>query len=255
MMGRTTAEFPLGYARLAGALYLVIIVFGISSEVIVRSGLIAWGDPAATARNILASPGAFRLGFLADSVMLLCDVALAVLLFALLKPVNATLALVAMAFRLTQTAVLALNLLNYHAAFLLLTGAGYASAFDPEQIQSLAYLFLDLHSHGYDLGLLLFGVHCLVLGFLIARSHYLPKFLGVLIMAGGLVYLFGSYTHFLAPGYASTIAPIYVVPLVAELGLCLWLLVKGVDLSKWRLSVAESMTDSNTSGGPERCRD
>ncbi len=255
MRGRTITNSPLGYARMAGVLYLVIIVFGISSEVIVRSGLIAWGDPAATAESILASLGMFRLGFLADSVMLLCDVALAVLLFVLLKPVNATLALVAMAFRLTQTAVLALNLLNYYAAFLLLTGAGYASAFDPAQIQSLAYLFVDLHRNGYDLGLLLFGVHCLLLGYLIARSHFLPKFLGVLIMAGGLVYLFGSYTRFVAPGYAATLAPTYVVPLIAELALCLRLLVRGVDVERWREAAAGSMADSPSAGGRQHCRD
>jgi hypothetical protein len=231
---------PQAHARVAGVLYMVIIVLGLSAELFVRSGLIVWGDAAATAANISASPGAFRLGFLADSVMAICDVALAVLLFVLLKPVNATLALLAMVFRLTQTAVLALNLLNYYAALLLLEGKGFAAAFDPAQLQSLSYLFLDLHAHGYDLGLLLFGVHCLLLGYLIIRARYFPKTIGIMIAAGGLVYLLGSYAHFLAPGYGSALVPLYAVPLVAELSLCLWLLFKGVDLEQWRVEAAGS---------------
>ncbi|MEJ2482119.1 MAG: DUF4386 domain-containing protein [Gemmatimonadota bacterium] len=232
--GPTGAFSPRAYARVAGALYLVIIAFGIFSEVIVRSGLIVWGDPATTAENIRASTALFRLGFVADSVMLLCDVTVAVLLFVLLKPVDSTLSRIAMAFRLTQTAVVALNLLNYHAALLLLGGTGTASGIDTALLPSLAYLFLDLHRHGYDLGLLLFGIHCLLLGYLVYRSTFLPKTLGVLVMAGGLVYLTGSYLRFLAPGHVSTFVPIYAVPLVAEVALSLWLLFRGIDVEKWR---------------------
>ncbi|MCL7981117.1 MAG: DUF4386 domain-containing protein [marine benthic group bacterium] len=235
-----TENSPIVYARVAGALYLVIIILGLSSELLVRGGLIVWGDAAATAASISASPGVFRLGFVADSVMVICDVALAVLMFALLKPVNATLALIAMVFRLTQTAVLALNLLNYYAALLLLEGTGFAAAFDPAQLQSLSYLFLDLHAHGYDLGLLLFGVHCLLLGYLIIRARYFPKAIGIMVAAGGLVYLLGSFARFLAPGYGSALVPLYTVPLVAELSLCLWLLFRGVDLEQWRAVAAGS---------------
>jgi hypothetical protein len=234
MTDRTEQPSPRIYARIAGILYLLIIVLGISSEAFIRSGLIVQGDAAATAGNIMASHGLFRVAFLADSIMFLCDVGLAVLLFILLKPVSKTLALAALVFRLTQTAVIALNLLNYYAASLLLNGAGYASAFEPGQVQSLSYLFLDLHGHGYDLGLILFGVHCLILGYLILKSFYIPKALGILMMAGGVAYLVGSYTRFLFPGYMAAVSPIYVVAFVAELALCLWLLVKGVNPERWR---------------------
>lgn len=233
MAGHEARISPMLCARIAGGLYLVIIVFGISSEALIRSGLLVPADAAATASNIMASPGLFRLGFLADSVMFMCDVALAVLLFVLLRPVNKTVALVALCFRLTQTAVIALNLLNYYAAMMLLEGAGYASAFEPGQVHALTYLFLDLHGHGYDLGLILFGGHCVILGYLIVKSLFIPKALGILMMAGGVTYLVGSYTRFLFPDYVSTLSPIYVVALVSELALCLWLLVKGVNPERW----------------------
>ena len=235
---RPTESSPLLYARVAGALYLVIIVCDIFGEVFVRSGLIVPEDSVATASNIMASEGLFRVGFLGDSIMCLSDVALAVLLYVLLKPVNKTVALIAMCFRLTQTAVLALNLLNYYAAILLLNDTVYALEFDLSQRASLSYLFLDLHKHGYDLGLLLFGVHCLLLGYLIVRSGYLPKTLGILTIGASGAYLIGSFTRFLFPHFVPVVAPIYIVALVAEVSLCLWLLVKGVNIQLWKKKVA-----------------
>lgn len=219
---------PLLYARTAGLLYLIIIVFGISSEVFVRSSLIVEGDPTATASNILASESLFRLGFAADSIMLLCDVAIAVLFYVLFKPVSKTLALTAAAFRLTQASVLGLNLLNYYAALLLLSGAGFRDDFDVGQLHALAMLFLEMHGHGYDLGLLFFGLSNLILGYLVVKAVYFPKLLGYGLMAAGAVYLVGSFTRFLFPAYIPMIVPLYLVPLIAELSFCLWLLVRGV---------------------------
>jgi hypothetical protein len=216
------------YARAAGLLYLIIIVFGIFSEVFVRSSLIVAGDATATAHNILESEALFRIGFAADAIMLLSDVAIAVLLYVLLRPVNKTLALAAAAFRLTQAAVLGFNLLNYYGALLLLTGTDYAAAFDADQLHTQAMLFLDLHSHGYDLGLLFFGISNLILGYLVIKSTDYPGVLGYGLIAAAAVYLAGSLTRFLLPDYVSFIEPIYIVPLVAELSFCLWLLVRGV---------------------------
>lgn len=232
MTDREAQFSPLTAARIIGGLYLLIILFGIASEAVVRQSLIVQGDVAVTASNILASQGLFRFSFLADSIMLLSDVAVAVLFYLLLRPVNKTLALVTVAFRLTQTAVLALNLLNQHAALLVLTSADYA-AFDTATRNTLAYLMLDRHAHGYDLGLLFFGVHCLLLGYLIAKSTFFPKALGVLVMAAALPYLIGSYVHFLLPEFVGSVAPIYLVALVAEGSLCGWLLTKGVNVKRW----------------------
>jgi hypothetical protein len=215
-------------ARMAGILYLIIIASGIFSEVVIRSNLIVAGDASATAANILSSQTSFRVGFAADAIMLLSDVAIAVLLYQLLKPVSKTLSLLAAVFRLTQAAILGFNLLNYYAPMLLLTGGGYMSPFDAKQQHSLALFFLELHGYGYDLGLLFFGVSNLILGYLIIRSDYLPVILGYGLQAAGLVYLAGSFTRFLSPGLVSLIEPAYIIPLIAELSFCLWLLAKGV---------------------------
>jgi hypothetical protein len=224
---------PQLYARVAGVLYLIIIVFGIFGEMFVRSSLVVPGDAAATASNITAAPGLFRVGFFADSIMFLSDVALAVLLYVLLKPVSKVVALTAMCFRLTQTAVLALNLIHYHAAMLLLADSGYSATFGSERLNALASFFLDMHAHGYDLGLLLFGLHCFLLGYLVFKSRYLPRVLGVLLVAAAFTYLIGSYTRFFFPAYVKAVAPIYIVAIISEVSLCLWLLVKGVNLQVW----------------------
>ena len=233
MTNRTIEASPLFYARVAGCLYLVIIISGIFGEMFVRSGLIVPGDATTTANNIIASQGLFRVGFFADSIMFLSDIALAVLLYVLLKPVSKVAALVAMCFRLAQTAVLALNLLHYHAAILLLNGTGYSAAFGMKQLNALTSFFLDMHGHGYDLGLLLFGLHCLLLGYLVFKSRYFPRVLGVLLVAAGITYLIGSYTRFLFPNYVTAVSPIYVVAIVSEVSLCLWLLIKGVKMQQW----------------------
>jgi hypothetical protein len=216
------------HARSAGLLYLVIIACGIFSEAFIRAHLIVPGDAGITAGNILAAPGLFRTGFAADSVMLLCDVAIAVLFYVLLRPVSRTLAMLAAAFRLTQAAILGFNLLNYYAALLLLSGVEYASALETGQLQAQAMLHLQLHSHGYDLGLIFFGLSNFFLGYLISRSGYIPALLGYGLIAAGIVYLTGSYVRFLAPDFHEQVAPLYIIPLLAELGLCLWLMIKGV---------------------------
>lgn len=232
MNTRSIDATPVVWARVAGALYLVIIVCGLFGEIGVRSALVVQGDPSATARNILAADGLYRAGFVADTLMFLSDGVLAVLLFLILRPVHRVLALVALCFRLLQSAVIAVNLLNYHAALLVLEG-GDRLALGASERASLASLFLDLHSHGYDLGLIPFGIHCLLLGYLIAVSGYLPKMLGYLSVAAGVTYLIGSYTRFLLPNLVEAVSPIYLVAIVSELSLCLWLLVKGVDAVRW----------------------
>ncbi len=219
---------PLIYVRAAGVLYLIIIVCGIFSEAYVRASLVVAGDPASTAANILASPTLFRIGFAADALMLLSDVAIAVLFYLLLRPVSNLLALMAAAFRLTQAGVLGFNLLNYYAALLLFGGEVYTEALGTEQARTLAMLFLEMHSHGYDLGLLFFGVSCLILGYLLVKSDYFPSILGYGLMAAAVVYLTGSLTRFFFPDYLPLITPAYLVPLIAELAFCLWLLVRGV---------------------------
>jgi hypothetical protein len=214
-------------ARIAGLLYLVIIACGIFSEVYVRSRLIVPGDAAATAANILASAKLFQMGFVADSIMFLSDVAIAILLYALLKAVNHTLALMAAAFRLAQAAILGANLLNYHAAFLLLDGGRYGYPGAGDQHRTLMMVFLDLHKHGYDLGLLFFAASNLILGYLIIKSNLFPSIFGYALQISAVVYLAGGYCRFVFPQYLDLLQPAYFIPFVAESSFCLWLLIKG----------------------------
>ncbi|WP_319379782.1 DUF4386 domain-containing protein [Thiomicrorhabdus sp.] len=223
------SEFPSRYlARFAGFLYLIIILFGISSEVFIRSSLIDFSNPAVTAANLTESVSLFKLGFAADMIMVLCDVALAVLLFVLLKPVSRTLLLVAMVFRLLQASILGMNLLNYAAAALILQGVVYIETLGPAQLNALALLFLDLHRYGYDLGLVFFAVSNLIIGYLLVKARYFPAFLGYGLIAAALVYFSGSCVRFLFPESLSLIEPFYLIPLLAESAFCLWLLIKGV---------------------------
>lgn len=231
MNTRNTTEPPgehfFRLARISGLLYLVIITCGIGAEVFVRSPLIVDGDAPVTAGNILASATLYKLGFAADVLMLLADVAIAVTLFLLFKPVNAAVSTLAMAFRLTQAAVLAFNLLHYHAASLLLENQGLLSV--PRiHLQEYASLFLVLHSHGYDLGLLFFGPSTLAMGYLVLRCPVFPRFIGIMLLASGIVYLVGSMTRFLAPEINGILQPAYLVPVVGELSFGIYLVVLGL---------------------------
>lgn len=220
---------PVGTARIAGLLYLVIIAAGIWSEAFVRSSLVVPGDAATTAANVLANEGLFRLSFAADSIMTMSDVALAVLLYVLLKPVSQTLALMAMAFRLIQAAILGMNLLNQYAVLLILNGAG----FDSSHLEALALLSLETQRHGYDLGLIFFGINSLLVGYLLIKADYLPVAIGALMAAAGVVHLMGSYLLFLAPAAAEVFAYAYVVPVIAELSFAAYLLIRGFNAPRW----------------------
>ncbi|MDZ8119502.1 DUF4386 domain-containing protein [Pontiella agarivorans] len=215
-------------ARLAGLLYLVIIVCGIFAEAGVRMRLIEFGDPTLTAANIRASDMLFRAGFAADTIMLFCDVAIAILFYTLLKSTGKTLALTATAFRLVQAAILGAGLLHCLGALLLLDESGYGSLFAEQQSQALALLLLDLHGHGYDLGLLFFAVSNFILGYLLIKSRLFPAFLGYGLQAAAAVYLVGGYIRFLLPDFLPFVQVFYVIPLIAELSFGLWLFIRGV---------------------------
>ncbi|UFS63265.1 DUF4386 domain-containing protein [Sulfurimonas sp. HSL-3221] len=214
-----------GFARLAGAAWLVVILTGITAEFFLRMPLIVPGDAAATATNILGAEGLFRLSIAADIVMLLFDVTAAVALYLLFSPVNRLLALLATAFRLLMGAVLAANLTALTSLLSILHGTDAAP---PSIVQQL----LDTHASGYAIGLVFFGLHCFILGGLIVKSRYLPRLLGGLLMVASLGYLIDSFAQLLlpqgAPFLAVTAEALIALALLAELSLSLWLLAKGV---------------------------
>lgn len=231
----STELSPQRYARVGGALYLFIIVAALFGEAFVRGRLIVWGDAAATAANILGAETLFRLGLAGEMLTCVCDVALSVILYVLLKPAGRVLALLAAAFRLTFVAIYGVAKLFEVAALVALGSAGDLAAFDPQQLHALAYLSLRVHSYGYGVSLLFFGVCCVLFGCLIHRSGYIPRVIGVLLVVGGAGYVIFSLTQILSPALAARVLfPWIILPaFVAELALCLWLLVKGVDAKKW----------------------
>lgn len=224
---------PKRAARLGGFLYLVIIAAGFFSEGYVRGNLIVAGNAAATAHNILGSQLLYRLGGAAEFVTLSCDIAVALILYMLLRPVNRDLALLAAFFRLVFTAVYATLSLTHFAPLLLLSSAG--AAFTPAQLQAMSVFALKLHNLGYNVSLVFFGFHCLLIGWLIARSGLLPRAIGGLLAIAGACYLVNSFAGVTVPGFASMLFPWILLPgFVAELCLALWLLIFGFSEARWR---------------------
>lgn len=222
-------------ARIGGILYLLIIGTGVFGELFVRNKLIVSADPTATANNIIASPLIWRIGILGDLVMHILDVPLMVVFYILLRPVNRSFVLVAVLFASVQTAVLVATKLNLLQASFFLDQADYLKAFQPEQLRVLTYLAIKSDGYGFAVGLIFFGFACLVLGYLIFKSGYLPKLIGVLIQVAGICYITNSTALILAPKFANFLAPgILLPPFVAETSFCLWLIVKGVNVGKWR---------------------
>lgn len=219
---------PKQIARIAGVLYLSAIVWAFAG-MFVNSSLIVPGDAATTAGNIIASEGLFRIGFMSDLFMILSFIFLPLVLYKLLKPVNKTHALLMVLLILISVPIAWLNMLNRFAALILLSDAGYLTIFAVDQLHALAMFFLDMHSYGYSINKLFFGLWLLPLGFLVLKSGYFPKILGVLLVIACFGYLVDFFTIFLFPDYAVKISPIVLAPAaIAELSLCLWLLLKGV---------------------------
>lgn len=228
VVARQPLADPNRYARIAGALYLVIIVAGIAGPMLTREALVVPHDAVATARNIAASPELWRVGISLDLVAQLCDVPVMLILFLLLSPVNRTLALMALFYNVVQTSVLVANQLTLVAAQLL----------SPDQ-PALAGVALQTYSSGESIGLLFFGFTCILEGNLIRHSRYLPWVLGVGMQVAGVAYVTNTVLLLLAPDVASIVVLIPTV--LAESALALWLVVRGVDRPQFdRVSAARS---------------
>jgi hypothetical protein len=201
----------------------------------VRGTLVVHGDPIATAARIMASPTLWRAGIALDLLMHVCDVFVMWALYLLLRPVSRNLALLNLLLNLIQTAVLVANKVILLMPLFLLGGADYLKAFDPAQLQAWSYLAIKLHDYGFGIGLIFFGCVCLVEGYLIRKSRYLPRLIGVLMQIAGACYLINSFALLLAPNLAARLFPAILMPcFVAELSLALWLLIKGVNMAEWR---------------------
>lgn len=222
-MTTATEKTTIKNARLTGLLYLIIIICGLFTEMFVRGTMVIQGDALTTVNNIKAGEGMFRLGFVSDLIMVIADIGVAVLFYILLKPVNKSLSILAAIFRLVQATIIAINLINHFAVILLINET------NAELVQAQTMFYLDLHTYGYLISGVFFGLSCLVLGHLFSKSTLFPKILGYLIAIGGAAYLIDCFTNFLAPQYADiTEIAVVFTAVIAELATCLWLLIKGV---------------------------
>jgi hypothetical protein len=234
---RTRATSVQAYARTAGVLFLISFVAGGFGEAYVPSQLIVSADAAATAKNIIASDWLFRMSFAAYLVEAVCDIALALIFYVLLRPAGRNLALLAAFFGLLGTATFAASEFFYFAVpTLLLGGAGYLKTFSPDQINTLTLLSLKLFGYSGAMFMVFYGIGWVLRGYLIFLSGYLPKFLGLLMMLVGLAFVTRSFALVLAPEYATGNLLLLIMP--GGFLLALWLLARGVDVAKWEEKAA-----------------
>src|SRR5919202_6085800 len=225
---------PPQLARIAGALYLINIHGGAFAIGFVPAMLVVSGDAAATAHNIQAHELLYRLGLAAHVLVTTTNVPLAVIFYELFRVVNARLALLDACFILVATAIEAAGLLNQSAPLALLGSGPYASALPATQLQVLAYMSVDLSGIGYSIHTVFFGFDIMCMVYLVLRSRFVPRAIGVLLAIDGLAYLVYSFANLVAPGFAAQLVPRIQLPaLFGEGSLCLWLLVVGVDIERW----------------------
>lgn len=220
-------------SKIAGLLYLIVIGTGLFAEVFVRQALRVSNDAMATAQKIKASEMLYRLGFVADLSNFVIGIPCVLIIYIIFRSVNKQVAQLALIFVIIQTAVIAVNLLNQISALLFLGNDLYLSSFSPEQLASLSLHSLNLQAQGYGIGLVFFGFYCLLIGFLIYKSRFVSRFIGILYFITGLAYLFNSFSLFLFPNLSGTLFPYFALPaFIGEITFCLWLIIKGVDEKK-----------------------
>jgi hypothetical protein len=219
-------------ARAAGLLYLMVMASGVFANLYVRSTLILPGDATATATSILASEALFRLGFVGELVHMTSFFFLTLALYLLFRPVDKALASLLVLFALVAVPIEMLNSLNNLAALLLFEGADYLSAIPVDQLNAQAMFFLDLQDHGYFIAQVFTGLWMLPLGYLVLKSGFFPKILGILLIIGCFGQLVGSLQSFLLPSLEVITYPGLVASILAELSFTLWLLIKGASVQR-----------------------
>ena len=235
VMEQTRGASPRQLARIAGALYLINIVLGAFATAIVPAIVVVSGDAAATAHNIQTHELLYRLGLVAHLVVTVTNVPLALIFYELFKVVNRRLALLDAFFILVATAIEAAGLLNEFAPLVLLGSGPSTSALPAAQLQALAYLPTVLSGIHYSIHTVFFGFDIIIFAYLVLRSTFLPRAISVLLAIDGLAYLVYSFTNLLAPGFAAQLVPWIQLPaLIGEGSLCLWLLLVGVDVERWK---------------------
>ena len=211
-------------AIVAGLGLLIMTIFYVFADFFVFQNLIVPGDATTTANNIVASEMLFRTGICSFLIVLICDVVVAWALYIFLKPVNKSLSLLTAWLRLVYAAMLGIALLNLVIVLILLSGANYLAVFETDQLHAQVLLFLNAFNDVWAIGLIVFGFHLFILGYLVFKSDYIPRILGVLLIVAGLGYLIDYFGKLLFPNFDAAIS---LVVGWGELLFMFWLLLKG----------------------------
>ena len=218
-------------ARTAGALYLVLAAAGGFSQLYVRSSVSVPGDARATAANVVEHAMLMRMGLITDLLNITLFLLVALVMYAILKPVNDRVALAMVALNAVAVAVMSLNMLNHLGALLVATESGYTTGLGSESVAALVMLLLDMHGHGYLVAQIFFGLWLLPLGYLVYASGYFPKPLGIMLMVGSAGYIADVVVALLSPGFESSLSLFLAMPSgIAEISFLLWLLAKGAQI-------------------------
>lgn len=221
----------LYYARITGFSLLLMAVIALFANFFVFESLIVPGNAAVTVENLLANDLLFRFGIAGFIIVLLLDVVVSWSLYILLRQVNKHLALLAAGFRLVFTAIFAAAMFNFLSVLQLIGGEMYLATMETSQLQAQVMLLIDAFNNGWLIGLVFFGFHLLLVGYLVFKSDFMPKIIGVLVMLAGLGYLIDNFAQVLLSNYidyAMLFLLIVVIPgVIGEVTLAIWLLVKG----------------------------
>jgi hypothetical protein len=226
---------PVALARIAGIASLIGIAFGAFDIGHIRGALIAAGDPATTAQNILAHETLYRAGFTGHIVELLCNVVGEVIYFYLLWRVNLIVAAIALFCGFVGIAVEGLDMLNSYLPLKIGSESGALGAFNAEQRQALAYFSLQLQDAGLLISFVFYGTDELLSGYLLFKSRFLPRIIGILLGISGLCYLSNSLLTFAAPALDAKVYPAILYGCFpGEFLSSLWMATVGLNAARWR---------------------
>jgi hypothetical protein len=229
---------PSTRGRILAALYLFVIIAGITAQAFISDRLVVGNDAARTAANILANKSLYRLGYTIFMLEMVAQVGVSALFYDLLKPVNKSLARISAIIGLTGCGIKTMARLFYYVPLILLGGASYLSAIQPAQLEALSLAFIKINGQGAAIGIIFFGFEALLRGGLVFKSGFLPRFLGVLSLIGGL----GWLTFLWPPLGSQALLGVALFALAGVIATSGWLFIRGVDDVRWRERAALAAT-------------
>jgi hypothetical protein len=220
---------PSTRGRILAALYLLVIIGGITAQTFIADRLVVRDDAARTAANILANTSLYRLGFTIFMLEMIAQVGVSTLFYDLMKPVNRSVARVALVIGLTGCGIKTMARLFYYAPLILLGGASYLAALQPAQLAALSLAFIKINNQGAAIGVIFFGAEALLRGWLVFKSGFLPRFLGVWSMVSGL----GWLTFLWPPLGSQAFIGVALFAIAGVIAMSGWLFIRGVDDVQW----------------------